>query len=176
MTTPPSGLIELRLNNVGQLFNTMDPSPFHERDLDHDAEEFILSWAREHAKDSDLTIRVVLRQPEDAEATRLVRESIHHYFAYQARIARSDLSELFREGRTSLLIGLLFLGTTLVLRDLITPGPNLPDFVREGLTICGWVGLWKPIDIHLYRWWPLKAHGRLLTRLSACPIEVVFEA
>ena len=50
MTTPAPGLIELRLNNVGQPFNTMDPSPFHERDLDHDAEEFILSWAREHEK------------------------------------------------------------------------------------------------------------------------------
>ena len=39
MNAPSPGLIELRLNNVGQLFNTMDPSPFHERDLDHDAEE-----------------------------------------------------------------------------------------------------------------------------------------
>ena len=133
MTTPAPGLIELRLNNVGQLFNTMDPSPFHERDLDHDAEEFILSWAREHEKDSDLRIRIVLRRPEDAESA-------------------------------------------LVLRDLITPGYRLGDFLREGLTICGWVGLWKPIDIHLYRWWPLRAHGRLLTRLSGCPVEVVFEA
>ena len=178
MTETPSvsGLIELRLSNVGQLFNTMDPSPFHERDLDHDAEEFILSWAREHEKDSDLRIRVVLRQPEDAEAARLVRESIQHYFAYRARIARRDLEELFREGRISLLIGLLFLGSTLILRDLIASGPSLRDFVREGLTICGWVGLWKPIDIHLYRWWPLQAHGRLLKRLSACPVEVAFEA
>jgi hypothetical protein len=109
MNPRPSGLIELRLNNVGQLFNTMDPSPVHERDLDHDAEEFILSWAREHEKDSELLIRVVLRQPEDAEAARLVRESIQHYFGYRARIARRDLAELFREGRTALLIGLLFL-------------------------------------------------------------------
>ena len=178
MTETPSvsGLIELRLNNVGQLFNTMDPSPFHERDLDHDAEEFILSWAREHEKDSELRIRVVLRQPEDAEAARLVRESIQHYFGYRARIARRDLAELFREGRTALLIGLLFLASTLVIRDLINPGPGLADFVREGLTICGWVGLWKPIDIHLYRWWPLQAHGLLLTRLSSCPVEVAFES
>ncbi len=170
------GLIDLRLNNVGQLFNTMDPSPFHERDLDHDAEEFILSWAREHERDSDLRIRIVLLQSEDAESARLVKESIKHYFAYRARIARRDLGELFREGRTSLLIGLLFLATTLVLRDLISTGHSLGDFVREGLTICGWVGLWKPIDIHLYRWWPLQAHGRLLSRLSGCPVEVVFEA
>ena len=39
--------IEVNLRDVSQLFNTMDPSPFHEKDLDHDAEEFIVSWARE---------------------------------------------------------------------------------------------------------------------------------
>ena len=176
MTTSAPGLIELRLNNVGQLFNTMDPSPFHERDLDHDAEEFILSWAREHERDSDLRIRIVLRQSEDAEAAKLVKESIQHYFEYRSRISRRDLGDLFREGRTALLIGLLFLAATLVLRDLIATGHRLSDFIREGLTICGWVGLWKPIDIHLYRWWPLQAHGRLLLRLSRCPVEVVFEA
>jgi hypothetical protein len=170
------GLIELRLNNVGQLFNTMDPSPFHERDLDHDAEEFILSWAREHERDSDLRIRVVLRQPADEAAARLVRESIQHYFDYRARIARRDLGELFREGRTALLIGLLFLATTLLLRDLVPTQARWSEVFREGLTICGWVGMWKPIDLHLYRWWPLKAHGALLTRLSRCPVEVVFES
>jgi hypothetical protein len=119
---------------------------------------------------------VVLHQAENAEATRLVRESLQHYFEYRARIARQDLGGLFREGRTSLMIGLLFLAATLLLRNLIPSGARWSDFMREGLTICGWVGLWKPIDIHLYRWWPLKAHGRLLTRLSRCPVEVVFEA
>ena len=39
--------IELNQRDVNQLFNTMDPSPFHGKDFDHDAEEFILSWALE---------------------------------------------------------------------------------------------------------------------------------
>jgi len=30
--------IELKLQSVHQLFNSMDPAPFHERDLDDDAE------------------------------------------------------------------------------------------------------------------------------------------
>lgn len=72
-------------------------------------------------------------------------------------------------------IGLVFLATTLVLRDFFSTGARWSDFLREGLTICGWVGLWKPIDIHLYRWWPLKAHSDLLSRLAGCPVEVVFE-
>ena len=176
MTEPPavSGLIELRLSNVGQLFNTMDPSPFHERDLDHDAEEFILSWAREHERDSALRLRVVLKQPADEEAAGQVRESIRHYFEYRSRMARRELRDLFREGRTALAIGVLFLAATLVLRGLI-PVSGWTEFLREGLIICGWVGLWKPIDIHLYRWWPLKAHGDLLARIGRCQVEVVFE-
>jgi hypothetical protein len=40
-------LIRIQLHDIEQLFNTMDPSPFHEKDLDADAAEFILSWAEE---------------------------------------------------------------------------------------------------------------------------------
>lgn len=36
--------IELRLRHVNQLFNSLDPSPFYEQDLDSDAEEFIVGW------------------------------------------------------------------------------------------------------------------------------------
>ena len=35
--------IEIYLDRVEQLFNSMDPSPFQEKDLDHDAEEFVVS-------------------------------------------------------------------------------------------------------------------------------------
>ncbi|HYF36884.1 MAG TPA: hypothetical protein VD994_16425 [Prosthecobacter sp.] len=42
-------LIEVKLTELAQLFNSMDPSPSHERDLDQDAEDFIVSWAREHS-------------------------------------------------------------------------------------------------------------------------------
>ena len=39
-------LIEVRVGAVPNLFNAMDPSPFREKDLDPNAEEFIVSWAR----------------------------------------------------------------------------------------------------------------------------------
>ena len=40
-------LIELRVNEIAQLFHTLDPFPFRERDLAREAEEFIVGWARE---------------------------------------------------------------------------------------------------------------------------------
>jgi hypothetical protein len=41
----------VRIHEVGQLFNSIDPSPFTERDLDDDAEAYIVGWVREvHAQ------------------------------------------------------------------------------------------------------------------------------
>jgi hypothetical protein len=34
--------IEIRVENVSQLFDTLDPFPFPERDLDSDTEEYIV--------------------------------------------------------------------------------------------------------------------------------------
>jgi len=39
--------IEVHVTELKQLFNAMDPSPFRERDLDPNAEQFIIGWARQ---------------------------------------------------------------------------------------------------------------------------------
>ena len=68
MTEAASGhLIELRVNNVAQLFHTLDPFPFRERDLDKEAEEFIVGWARELS--ADRAIRIVVHYPESEAQT-----------------------------------------------------------------------------------------------------------
>jgi hypothetical protein len=33
--------------------------------------------------------------------------------------------------------------------------------------------MWKPLEIALYRWWPLVAQGRLYRRLARMPVEVI---
>jgi hypothetical protein len=60
---PVAGHIELRLRELNQLFDSFDPAPFHEKDLDRDAEEYIVSWAREFAPAMPLVFRLHL--PED---------------------------------------------------------------------------------------------------------------
>ena len=43
----------------------MDPSPFIEKDLDDQADEFIVSWARELPPDAPLKLRVRASRPAD---------------------------------------------------------------------------------------------------------------
>ena len=41
----PARHLELRVRELGQLFNSMDPTPFLNKDLDREAEAFIETWA-----------------------------------------------------------------------------------------------------------------------------------
>src|ERR1017187_7818527 len=52
--------ISLKLRDLNQLFNSMDPSPFIEKDLDDRAEEFIVGWAQEFPPDAHVRLRVHL--------------------------------------------------------------------------------------------------------------------
>lgn len=170
-----SHLIEVKITELNQLFNSLDPSPFHERDLDHDAEEFIVSWAQEHPSKHDLKLVVHLaKSPADiADARHLVADSIAHYFEYRAEMTLRDFKKLMREGRVSLFIGLLFLGACQFAATLLIPAASDWQIVaREGLTIIGWVAMWKPLEIYLYRWWPLLTLRKLYQRLSRMPVEV----
>ncbi len=175
MPEPASSLIQVRLSQASQLFNSMDPSPFHERDLDRDAEQFIVGWAREVPTHHALGVRVTLRECHDPATIGLIRDSIHHYFRNRAVQLDRDLKVLLSEGRTSLVIGLGFLAATLALSRFLPPETAWASYVREGLQICGWVGMWRPIEIHLYRWWPIRREAELHRRIAGASVEVVVQ-
>ena len=175
MSVPPqTQLIEVKLQTLNQLFNSMDPSPFHERDLDHDAEQFIVSWTQEHHIRTPLQLVIHLGQkPDDPNPAHLVSESIHHYFAYKAELNRHEFRQLMREGWISLLIGLCFLGACVTAAQAFAPHfGRWSALFQEGFTIIGWVAMWRPLEIYLYRWWPLRRLGRICHKLSAIPVAV----
>ena len=93
----------------------MDPSPFHERDLDDDAEEFIVGWAREFPRRDPVSLVVHVDQlPPHGDAQRLLETAVHHYFAYRAKLNRLEFRHLLKQGRTSLIIGLAFLAACML--------------------------------------------------------------
>ena len=167
--------IELELHDVSQLFNSMDPSPFNDKDLDHDAEEFIVSWAHEYPPKQPLTLRIYLEQWPPEDPTELIREAVHNYFAYRTKLIDLEFTRLMKQGRTSLLIGLPFLGNCLPVSKFLLGGEasTWATVLQESLTIAGWVAMWRPMQIYLYDWWPLRQRGRIYAKLSQMPVEVV---
>lgn len=168
--------MELKLREVAQLFNPLDPSPFSEKDLDRNVEEFIVSWARELPPRGELRLVVRLGAPLPADYTAdAVQKTVRHYFAYRAAIHRLDLRQLLKRGRTSLLIGLSFLSACLLIARILIrywSKGALADIARESLTIGGWVAMWRPMEIYLYDWWPVRQRVKLLDRLSRMDVEL----
>ncbi len=78
-----------------------------------------------------------------------------------------------RDGWTSLLIGLAFLAMCMIIAQTLTlyMGRWHP-LMEEGLTITGWVAMWRSLDIYLFRWWPVRHLGRIYRKLSEVPVEL----
>jgi hypothetical protein len=173
---PAPHKIEVNLREISQLFNSMDPSPFQEKDLDQDAEEFIVSWAREYPRHEPVTLLIHVSQPaEGADQAALVKQAVQHYFAYRANLNRLEFKRMMRQGRTSLIIGVVFLTVCLSMSGLlgrVTTG-FLQTIGREGLFIMGWVAMWRPLEIFLYEWWPLRRLGLTYEKLSRMEVQVL---
>jgi hypothetical protein len=175
---PGSGAapIEIRISEISQLFHTLDPYPFCEKDLDEDAEEYIVGWARELPRNSPLRILVHLPTAQAArpEAGELGL-ALCGYFGRRAEVITLDLKELFRIGRRSLAIGLTVLSictlTSQTIATNLQPQP-VGRFIEESLIIFGWVANWRPIEIFLYDWWPLVRRRDLYRRLSSAIVEL----
>lgn len=175
METPPNTAIMLRLRELAQLFNSMDPSPFVDRDLDADAEEYIMSWARELPAGRELELVIQLSTPSPADRVAGVEDSVRRYFTTRAAIKRLEFGQLMRRGRLSLVVGSVFLACCLLLGQLVSRSGAgaVADIIREGLTIAGWVAMWRPLEIYLYDWWPLFEERRRLDVLARIRVRIV---
>lgn len=165
--------IEIGVERLPQLFNTLDPFPFKVRDLDRDVEEFIVDWARELPRRGSLQILVHLPKAEaETPAARELEGALRHYFAYRAQVMARDIKELFRVGRWSLVVGLAVLGFCLAAGNIVAAlGTGyLGRYLGEGLVILGWVANWRPIEIFLYAWWPVARRRNLYRRLASATV------
>jgi hypothetical protein len=171
-----SGVIQVHVRELAQLFNSIDPSPFREKDLDDDASEFIVSWAGELPAHDRLKLLVHLdRTTVPEQGADALRQAVHTFFGHRADLTLRRLHLLLREGRTSLIIGLIFLTVCIFTGDSVGrrfPNSSLAEIVRESLLIGGWVAMWRPMEIFLYSWWPIRNERRLYQRLSDMDVEI----
>jgi hypothetical protein len=168
-------LVEMRLDSISQLFNSLDPAPFRDKDLDRDAEEYIVGAVDDFTLSAPLKIVVYLPvSKQGADTALLLGDAIHRYFGYALSMERRKLRFVLREGRISFLIGIAFLVACFSLREVVQtlePG-TFREIAAEGLLISGWVAMWRPLQIFLYGWWPGRHLCRIYSKIESLPVEV----
>jgi hypothetical protein len=174
---PNAAAIEVHVSDLKELFNSFDPTPFHKRDLDPDAEEFIASWARDLPPSLPLGLLVHAdRAVTSPNATEIVHQAVRDHFKRKANETRQQLRLLFKNGRIALVIGLAVVAGSVIAGDAVETmlrESRFGSIIRESLLIGGWVAMWRPLEVFLYEWWPIRAEARLFDRLSAMTVRVV---
>ncbi len=177
-TRGDTALIELRLNESRQLFDNRDPAPFISRDLDSDAVEYIVGAVSELRRKQKFELVMYFQnEPPKSMDDAEIRDAVHSFFSYQAELLQSRLQAMFRRARMTMLLGVCVLVASLGLANIIRsnfePGLMI-SIAAEGLSILGWVALWKPFELIFYDWWQLYDGQRLYQRLASCHISIEY--
>jgi len=167
-------LIEIKIRKINQLFNSFDPSPFLEKDIDQDAFKYIVSAVGEHPIKVKQKIIIYMPKYEKRKISEQeIVKAIHHYFEYEKILAERGIKLKLREGQVSLAIGVVFLAACLILREFVVEQYTTiwSNIAAEGLIIGGWVAMWKPISDLLYEWWPLRKEKQIYEKVSKMEVE-----
>lgn len=170
-----AGAIKVRVAALDQIFNPMDPTTLEERSLNQEVADWIEEWAEDLGGDKPLTIEIHVIDGNVDGRRDAVASGLHNHFEYREWQESRELKKLWREGRISLAIGLTALTVFISLSHLIGNSTNpVLDVVHEGLTVIGWVSMWKPLQIFLYEWWPVRREREACRRLAEA--EVTFRS
>lgn len=169
-------LIELELHSIMQIFNSFDPAPFHEKELDPEAEEYIYNTVGEFTLKKPLGIVIYTPPSEfDGETERTLKEAIRNHFSYKKVLTDIELRRLLQRGRRNMTIAIVFLFLCLlIIRLLSTLEQGLINtMLSEGLTIIGWVAMWEPVYVFLYGWWPIVQKRNIYRKILSMDISII---
>ncbi len=159
--------IQVRVATVEGIFNPMDPTPLEERSLNPEVADWIEEWAEDFDKDHEITVEIYVADGRLAGREHAIVNGLHNHFEYRAWQSSRELSKLLREGRISLLIGICAIAGFNLLSKAIRASTNpVVEVIHEGLSVLGWVSMWKPLEIFLYEWWPIRRERRACRRLA----------
>ncbi len=169
-------VIEIVLNSVMQLYHSLDPSPFKERELNGNAEEYIFNAVDEIPRKKSIEMVVYLPEQEiTLDTTTTLPTSIRNHFEYKSALSAREFTRLMRRGRMVLAIAAITLFLCLSARQVIPTyvgsGPGV-IMLEEALLIVGWAAMWEPVTIFFYDWWPIRQKQQVYDRVSRMDISV----
>jgi len=170
-------LIEIDLTSVDQIFNSLDHAPFHEKELDPNAEEYIVDIVDDFPLKTPFHLIIYLPACVDCrEQADKIPAAIRSHFRY--RMMEQDLKfrARFRYGRWAFLVGILFVAGVMALRELIWNALGSSDLIStiivDIILIIAWAAMWEPVTVLLYELWPIIQQKKTYEKISKMEIEV----
>ncbi|OPY29070.1 MAG: hypothetical protein A4E28_01116 [Methanocella sp. PtaU1.Bin125] len=169
-------LIEMKLSSVIQLFNTFDPAPFREKELDSNAEHYIVEIVKDFPGKTEF--KIVFYLPEgtyDTKEALDIPKAIRAHFEYKTLTQRRKFRERYIFGQFALVVGISFLAIATAASlaiDRYYGSYALGSLIATALEVTGWVAMWEPVTVFLYQLWPIVKERKLYEKISRTEIDI----
>lgn len=170
-------VLKIHVDSVDEIVDSKDPAPFKGQILDDDFLDYVESLSDETSYATALKIEVHIKHPpiQPREAAS-ISQALSEHFDYKIERKKGEIRKQFRTSRLLLLYGLSILLTCLVLAHFLRQIE--PSIIRttltEGLTIFGWVSLWRPLDLLLFDWYPMYDRIRYFRKIAQAEVVLVY--
>jgi hypothetical protein len=145
-----------------------------ERTLASAADEFVVGRVADMPEDAEILLRILL-PASDASSCVDVQEAFRAHYAASAARQRRALRKHFREARFMLMQGVIFAVILITIAKLIASMSDsvVLDKIAGGLSLIVWVSLWRPVDMLIYEWHPIRHEVRFRDRLAQIKVQCV---
>lgn len=184
--TPPvallpadDGVMRLALADPALFFRAPAIDPMAGSHLGMSGFDTIIQDLKERRQARQATSRLNLLIPAHtltAGTEQRLRTALTEHIAAQVGAERSAQRLLAKQRLRAWQVGGAFLAICLLLASLIEQAAwhraLLGRLLSESLVIAGWVGLWRPLELTLYDWWPSHFRIQVLEQLGSIDLVV----
>lgn len=174
--------IDLYLSDIRNFFQVPEVDPFAGEDIDLSGIDQLMDALRAKWDWRKRRLHAVVHLPPAAREdprTADLKALLVRYCDVQILYCRRKIAEQRIDGGHALRMGTFFLalclGLSATFEHLIGSDYLAGQILVEGLLIAGWVGLWHPLDLLLYAWWPYARDIKLYEKIRTMGLEVAFD-
>jgi hypothetical protein len=169
----PVSTVHVHVHRLSQIFNSLDPSPFWDRDLDSHAAQFIEGEFSDRPRARHWVLEVSADEGGEL-GTKDVQRAVKTYYERMVTSTRKQIREKLWIGQWALLVGgAVFLACMLLRQQLaqwfVSDPPHLID---EGLIVLAWVAIWIPVEQLFYDLAPQLRRRRFYRKLMQVRVHV----
>jgi hypothetical protein len=141
-------VIPVSVARFANLFNPLDPSPSHKRDLSLDLADYLRQCSDEiPLKYAAALMLTIAGDAPDARQEQSCADGIRNFYRREAALVLSEIQRRRRGSLKYVLISFSSLSLSIFMRDW--RGLNLfADYAIEALIIGAWIFLWQAVSVN----------------------------
>lgn len=163
-------MIEIALDQYGDVFNEWDPAPFKRRDIDPDLQLYLEGSADEIPLRYPIELSFTIPQgTRNQQIEEDLRGGLKNSFTFKLYLLRKELKEVNTRMLRFILIGFLLLWVATKFSEQFEGAP-FASILAEGLFIGGWVFIWEAVSLFFFTNRELYEDYRIYKRLLKAPV------